>query len=342
MYRSLRKESLKAVLPRIIALAVLTVILLGVSGGSLIKMASGPKPLDSVPADRLKGAYVEFDASEIIVAFASLTSKGDGGSKTLETYYLLPLGEQQYLAVMDQKEHNGNVIERAMEQSHEYYMGDLESLTKLGPLHGTVSELDEEMLSYMADCIDNYQLPGFEEGRDSQRLLQSYQINLDHAGFLPEGAARILGICSLVCLLLLAAQLAVVFSGVYQRSVRAVVGKEEDAGFDQAQTIERVRVGKYVWYPQGPISRALKTEDLIWGYVMPEPMVVSKYRWPVAMYDRGQKLTRIQFMDQKHCQDFLDAIEAQGHPFRKGYTSALAEQFQNDPEGFIRDAKASR
>ena len=47
-------------------------------------------------------------------------------------------------------------------------------------------------------------------------------------------------------------------------------------------------------------------------------------------------------MDQKHCQDFLDAIEAQGHPFRKGYTSALAEQFQNDPEGFIRDAKASR
>ena len=61
---------------------------------------------------------------------------------------------------------------------------------------------------------------------------------------------------------------------------------------------------------------------------MPEPMVVSKYRWPVAVYDMEQNMTQLQFMDQKHCQDFLDAVEAQGHPFVKGYTSELSEKFR--------------
>ena len=325
-------------LPRILVLAIAAAILLALCAGGLIRMAAGPKELSSIPEDQLRGSYVSFDASEIIVAFATLSSKGESGSKTIETYYLLPFGENRYMAVMDAKEHNGNVIDRAMEQSHEYYLGDLETLTKLGSLQGTVVGLDEEMLKYMGDCIDNYNLPGYEEGRDSQRLLIPCQVNLDKVGFLSTRMATVLGVCAFVCLLALLLQIIAVKSGAYQRYVRALIG-DEDAGFEEATVIERIRVGKYVWYAKGPGSRAMKTSDLIWGYAMPEPMVVSKYRWPVAVYDLEQNMTQLQFMDQKHCQDFLDAVEAQGHPFVKGYTSELSEKFRNDFSAFVRDAE---
>ena len=338
MYKTLRGESLRQVLPRLIVCLVLAAALLAVSAGGLLKLAAGPKSLSGLNRSELQGKFVRFDASEVIVAFATLSaSDADGKSHVMETYYLLPFGENQYIAVMDQKEKNSSVLNRAMEQSHEYYMGDLETLHALGDLSGTVVALEDDMTEFMADCIDTYALPGYEEGRDSARLILAYQINLDKVGFLGKDTALVLGGLALLFLILLMIQLAVVFSGSYQRKVRALIG-DADAGFEEARKIERVRVGQYVWYSKGPGSRALKTENLIWGYAMPEPMVVSKYRWPVALYDVDRNMTRVQFMDQKNCEVFLDAIAAQGHPFHRGYTSALSEQFQNDFEGFLQAA----
>ena len=339
MYKTLREESLKRVLPRIIVCAVLAIALLAVSGGGLIRIASGPQALSTLDPEDLNGKYVSFDASQVIVAIATLsTTDGDGNTHVQETYYLLPVGDNQYMTVMDRNQNHESVLSKAMDQSHEYYLGDLETLRTLGMISGTVSATEEDMTSYMTDCIDTYELPGYEEGRDSARLVITSQVNLDKVGFLSQKAALVLGSTALVFLLLLAAQLAAVFAGCYQRKVRFIIGDEENADFENALKIERTRVGKYVWYSKGPGSRAIKTEDIIWGYAMPEPMVVSKYRWPVALYDNAQNLTRIQFMDQKNCTAFLDAIADQGHPFHKGYTSALAEQFQNDFAGFQRDA----
>ncbi len=104
MYKTLRKESLRRVLPRIIICAVLSVILLGISGDGLLKLLWGPQPLDELSNDELDGKYVSFDASKIIVAFANLTaSNSEGDSETLKTYYLLPADDGTYMAVMDIK-----------------------------------------------------------------------------------------------------------------------------------------------------------------------------------------------------------------------------------------------
>lgn len=333
MYKILRRESLKRLLPRIIGGVLVLAILLGLCGGGLIHMAVGPEPMASVDFSDPIGSYVSLDASEVIVAFASLTSKSDSGSTTLKTYYLLPAGENHYIAVLDRKERNSDMMDKAMEQSREYYLGDLTTLTPIGEIHGTISALDDDMLDFMTDCIDNYELPGYEEGRDSSNLILPYQLELNQAGFLGEKMVMILGIAALVVLVLLIIQLAVVFAGCYQRRVRALIETEPE-DFETMTQIERVRVGEYILYNQGPGSRALKTSELIWGYAMPEPMVVSKYRWPVALFDTEQNMTRINFMDQKHCEDFLNAIAAQGNPFVTGYTSEYAEKFQNNFTAF--------
>ena len=339
MYKDLRRHSLRVVAPRLIVCAVLVIALLALSGGGLLKLISGPKDIDSINPEDLSGKYVSFDASRVIVSFANLTVTGaDGKSSTRETYYLLPVGDGQYIAVMDKKERNSGVLSRAMEQSHEYYLGDLDTLRTLGPVRGTAAALEEDMLKYMADCIDNYQLPGYEEGSSSRRLLVPVMVTLDRVGWFSKTWTLVFGILALVFLALFLLQLALVLTGFYQRQVRALVGDDE-AAYAAAKQIERVRVGKYIWYPQGAFSHAAVTADQVWGYAMPEPMVVSKYRWPVALYDREQTMTRIQFMDRNRCEDLLAAIEEMGHPFLRGYTSQLSEKFQSDFPGFLSDAE---
>ena len=330
MYKTLRKESLKCVLPRIIACAVIAAVLLALCAGGLIKMAAGPEELG--PGVRA-GDYVSFDASEVIVAFASLTAKGESESETLETYYLIPYQEGSYMAVMDKKEAHGNVLERAMEQSHEYYLGDLETLTPLGKLSGTVTDMDSDMEEFMTDCITKYELPAYENPS-----IYLAQIELDQVGLLSKTWTVVLALVALVFLALLIVQVAALMGGAYQKKVRALIG-DSNTAFESAQKIERIRVADYIWYTKGPGSRALRTEDVIWGYAMPEPMVVSRYRWPVALYTRDQELVRLTFMDRKSCQNFLNAVADQGNPFLLGYTSQYAQLFQSDPDGFLREAK---
>jgi hypothetical protein len=333
MYKTLQNESLKKVLPRILCCALAALILLGICGSGLIHMIAGPKSVNAIET----GDYVSFDASDVIVAFATLSVSNDSDTVIKKTYYLFPYGDS-YIAVMDRKEKNSSILDRAMEQSKEYYLGDLETLTKLGTLSGTVQPLDDDMASYMTDCIDDYELPGYEEGQDTSRLIVEYQVELDRVGLLSRTWTIILACGALAFLILLAVQLVVLFTGCYQRKVRALIG-EEPEDFADAAKVERVRVGSYIWYPNGPGSRAIKTADIIWGYALPEPLVVSKYRWPVALYDHQQNLTRICFVEQSSCQEFLKAIADQGNPFVCGYTSAYAEKFQNDFAGFCQDAE---
>lgn len=339
----LKKQTLKTLSPMIIIAAVLAVAFLAVSCTGIITMLSGPAPMSQLDPEALEGEYVSFDASEVIVAFATLSVSSDTDTQVLETYYLLPFGDGTYLAVMDAEEANANVLDRAMEQSYEYYLGDLEMLTRLGTLEGTVTALDEDMNSYMVDCITNYSLPGYDA--DSlYSLIRPVQINVDKVGFLYADTAALLAVIGAVFLALLLLLLIPALAGAYQKKAQEIVyedctAEEAEEAFASAEVIERVHVGKYIWYPKGASTKVLKTSDLVWGYAMPEPLVVNKYRWPVALYDQEQEFTQICFMDKKNREKFLAAIAAQGNPFIDNYTSALSQQFKNNFDGFMKEAK---
>lgn len=342
--KALRKQTLKALMPKIILGAMLTLVLLGISCQGLVLLALGPKELDTVSQEELSGTYVGFDASEVIVAFATWSKSSDSSTRVLETYYLLPYGENQYLAVMDSKEKNADLLDRAMEQSHAYYMEDLETLTPMGRISGTATPLEDGMTEYMVDCIEKYSLPGYEEGGDTAALIYPVQIELNRVGFLSTSVVLLLGGLGLLGLFITLALFLPGWMGAYQKKANALVyenmtGEEVEACFAASQSMEHTHVGAYIWYQKGATTRVLNTGDIIWGYPLPEPLVVSKYRWPVALYNTNQECTRICFMEKKTCQVFLDAIAAQGHPFLDTYSSELAQKFKNDFPAFLQLAQ---
>lgn len=337
MNKQLQKLSVRVMLPKILTAAVIALILLGFSIGGVVKLLAGPKPLASVDTGNLSGKYVSFDASEVIVAVASLTSESNGSTETLKTYYLLPVGEQ-YVAVMDRKEKNSSTMDRAMSQSQEYYLGDLETLTKIGTISGTVSNMETGMETFMTDCITKYELPGYDAAVLDDLILP-YQINLNQVGLLSTTMTLILFAVGMVFACITLAMLIPVFIGVFQKKSDAVLlqentAEEADAMFAEAESFERAFVGKYIWFMDGASSRAVKTSEIIWGYVMPEPLVVSKYRWPVALYDYDRTPYRVFFAEKKTAQNFLKAIAAQGHPFIGEYSPNYNQMFKSDFDSF--------
>ena len=337
--KTLKQKTIKTLLPFILTAAILTVLFLGIAAPGLVKIIAGPKPLSQQNLEDMQGKYVSFDASEIIVAFATLSVSSDSGTEVLETYYLLPDGDGTYLAVMDARERNANVLDRAMTQSQEYYMGDLETLTRLGDISGTVVAMEEDMESYMVETIEKYALPGYVEGESTYSLIRPVQINLDKVGFLYTNVASLLAVIGLVFLAITLLILIPGLTGAYQKKAFAVVCEGGEEAFREAETIEQIQVGKFIWYQKGASTKVLKTEDLVWGYSMPEPLVVSKYRWPVALYDMDRNFHQVCFMDKKNREKFISAIAAQGHPFMDHYTSDLAQKFNGNFEGFVADAK---
>lgn len=341
MIRTLKGYSMKVMLPKIVALFCVALILFGVSAMGIVMLLGGATPVSQLDWENSTGEYVSFDASEIIVAVATLSSsKGDGKTQVMETHYLLPSGDGRYLCVVDYKEKNSSVLTRAMEQSQQYYMADLETLTRLGDLKGTVKPLDDSVVSYMTDCIDNYQLPGYVEGESSMKLILERQIELNQVGYLSETVALALCFGGVLFAVAGLALLLPVVTGTYQKKALEGIDPEEiEAAFANAEVIEQVHVGAYIFYQKGAATKRLQTSELIWGYAMPEPLVVSKYRWPVALYTREQEMVQVCFMEKKSCEKFLNAIKAQGHPFISGYTSDYAQLFQNNFEKFLAEAE---
>lgn len=344
MMKKLKKQSLRTFLPWIITCAVAAIAFFAVSLGGVFQVISGAKPLNQLDVAASEGAYVSVEASDVIVAFANLTSQSDSGKITLKTFYLYKTAEDRYIGIMDSKERNANVLERAMDQSHAYYMDkSIDTLTKLGSINGTVKPLEEGMESYMTDCITNYGLPGCDSDNVGALILP-YEVELDHVGFLSATLTFVLFGVGLVFLIVMLALLIPVLAGAYQKkAISQVAGDLGNAAvepeYESAGQIESVRVGKYIWYQKGASTKVLKTANQIWGYVQPEPLVVSKYRWPVALYDMEQNLNQVRFMDKKQAEKFLDAIASQGHPFVKGYTTAYNQQFKTDLDEFLKEAE---
>lgn len=343
MNKILRGYSLKVMLPKIIAVFVVAVILLGVACPGLFMLLGGATDISQVDLNQANGELVSFDASQVIVAIATLSSTdGEGNKEVLETHYLLPDGNGKYLTVLDKKEKNENVLSRAMEQSEQYYLYDLETLTRLGDLQGTVKPIDDDMYTYITDCITNYELPGYSEDANLYDLIIPVQIELNQVGFLSETTALLLGVLGLVFAVFGVVLLMPIMSGRYQKKALLALNatqEEAESAFSEAEAIEHARVGKYIWYQKGATTHTLITKDLIWGYTMPEPLVVSKYRWVVALYDMEQKQTQVCFMEKKNCEKFLAAIQNQGNPFVNGYTANLAQQFQDNFHKFVEEAK---
>lgn len=335
----LKKVSKKRMMPKIIALFAAALLLLIATRFGIFSLILGPTTADKTAAEDLQGKYVSFDASESIAAYASL---GSSGSAKMQ-YYVLTWGDK-YISITAAPEHY-NLLDAASEQSQEYYLGDLTELSPLGELRGTVVRLEDDLKEFMVSGITGIGIPGADTAEEAEAHVVPYTIKLGYVGWLPQTWCLIFTALALLCIAGAVALLVLLNTGYYLKNVTAVVGSDKNAesDFETSTVHDQVRVGKkYIWYFKGPKSYAVPTASVVWGYCEANPMVVSKYQWPMALYTQDKSYHCVHIATKEEINQILAEIAAHKYPFVEGYTSAKNKMFQNDYQAFFELAKENK
>lgn len=325
MFQTIKKRTLKRMLPKIITAFALAVILLAASGLGAFRLILGPADLDSVSADQLMGKYVTFDASQSIAAYASY-----GDDKSLQ-YYVLTYGDKYISITADSSYYD--LLDAASDQSQEYYQGDLTELHSLGMVSGTVSALEDDLRDYMISGITGIGLPGAEDEDAANASVLSYNIHLGKVGWMSSKAAVVFTILALISALVGVVLIVLVKVGFYHKQADKTIGKDADAAekdFEEAIHHHQIVVGKkYVWFFNGPKCGAIPTKEVVWAYCEANPNVVSKYKWPMAMYLRDKSYYKVDIETKDEINQIISEIAAVAPTMVTGYSSQKNKAFKN-------------
>lgn len=346
MEKTLRKASLKKVLPRILVCFLLAVVLLALTGLGIFKLMAGPTPLSSVDLADAEGRYVSVDASQALAGFATYSVNDE----VTKEYFILDIGNGQYMAISARGD-SIDLLESAGDQSEDYYVNaTLDSLNSIGTVSGVISALPEELETYLDDAIDSIAsyLPDLDGVSDPTGQLLYLSLDIDRIGLFSTSAVVVLSVIALVFLLLAIIQLVLVCSGFYQRKAKAVLDQaisgEEDRkaveeDFAAATIVEHVRVGKrFTWYQHGARTDVVDNNQILWAYCQIEPLVVSKYRWPMCIWTRDGEQTGPHLQSQKSVKTILQALEANGCRFLSGYDANRLRSCTSDFDAFLKAA----
>lgn len=325
MFQTIKKRTMKRMLPRMIVAFALAVILLAASGLGAFRLIIGPKDLSSIPADQLMGKYVTFDASQSIAAYASY-----GDDKSLQ-YYVLSYGDKYISVTADSSYYD--LLAAASDQSQEYYQGDLTELHSLGMVSGTVSSLEEDLRDYMVSGITGIGLPGAEDEEAANASVLSYDVHLGKVGWMSGKAAVILTILALICAAVGVMMIVLVKTGFYHKQVDKVIGgkaNEAEEDFESGVHHDQIVVGKkYIWFFNGPRCGAVPTKDVVWVYCEANPNVVSKYKWPMAIYLKDKSYYKVDIETKDEINQIISQIAAVTTDLVAGYSSQKNKAFKN-------------
>jgi len=343
MYKTLKRQSLKKVLPRCVAALVLAAVLLAVTGFGVFTLLAGARDLDQIPVDQLEGSLVRFDVSRVISAFASA-----GGSTPSEQYYILDLGDGRYLSVTAGRGALA-LLDRAADQSEAYYMNGSGILNPLGVYSGQVTAMDEELYDYLTSWLDQVGVLELAGGSAEASALP-LTVNFQKLGGMSFTLIRVLSLIALALILYAAAELILVLSGVYCAAVKKAVtaggddGAELEADFAAAPVFGHIRVGRrYVWYCKGARARAIPTTQIIWAFNQLDSRLMGRYPHILSVYLTDRSSVELGTHSPEERDQICRVIAGYGSPFLAGYSQQRAQLFAHDfPQFKALAAKAAK
>lgn len=254
-------------------LAVIALGLLAASGFGAFKWLAGPRALDELAPDEMKGAYVEAYVPYLYAGYAQTTSTSGSETTVIADEYIMDAGPEYYMGLYV----SGSWIdpaEQLYDQSWYYSQGqiDLDTLyDSLLVVRGTVLEMDDETRGYYEEVLADMGVSSTEDlalflpyvlvvdqvGRDEYTVLYTVLAALCLAGALWLVIRAVLGVYQADAVRLCRAQ------GPGEQIMR-----ERLDGFYQTVTpVYGVRADtNFVCFEEGAYLRVMVPADIVWAY----------------------------------------------------------------------------
>lgn len=166
-------------------------IIIGIIGGMLIFVSAdeavtsfkSPVDINELTANELVGNLkIDTEIYSILDCFAneeSWTENKDGSrtpSKTSRQYYIIPIGEEEYMA-LEAKPEKFKKYDEIMEDTYNYIVGDSDSLgVKPEKFLGYTKKLDEELDRYLLEWFQDTEFLNTTDETEIRQYISSYML----------------------------------------------------------------------------------------------------------------------------------------------------------------------
>ncbi len=344
MLKELKMKSLKKNLARIlIALAVAVGMIVGTDFGAF-KAIGGPRDLYSLRADELQGKYVTAEINYIHdwYAYTESTNSSTNRSTVTEKEYII-LTEDAVLGIAVPSSMTRDADD-VLEDSEDYYYGELSELTRSITVTGTIQKMDAETLDFY------HQVLGYNGMSNAERAMcQPLVLKANCLGRTPEGLTWTMTVIAAGAFLYMLWALFAVFSGRYQRSIRAYCKNSEapeavmedlEQFYQDTTPVCGVRVGKWILFESKGQDILLDTNNAVWAYMHTVNHTTNGIptgkTFGVILRTRDRKKYEISMKNEAAAREVLDTIARDMPRTVLGYTPKMERFFNQRFQDFLR------
>lgn len=334
----------RLVLPLILGLLLCCAALLLLTGFGIRYGFVTSLPVESIPADQLKGACAQVGVTSLEGTFARIGSvySSDEEEETAPVggtqFCMVKLNDGHYIAVRVSGEHTADVATFSQAVAD---MGIDQARTLSFPLiRGTVNELPDNLYALFCNWADQY----LEDSDGSEAF---YEANLhklildgDYYGAFPQGTVIFLTILAGLLLALALALLVFALLGNFDRSVRAgvkAVGREAlEKEFAEAESY----AGKLVLGPEHTLllhrfsSELFNTKDVLWAYARSRRLEGGKLSWFFVMKTADKREYSVCLGDAKLVQAAEERLKSLVSPLCTGFDKEKQALYDKDVNTF--------
>lgn len=337
MLQELKKQSLKRVLPGVIALALLVVVCMALGGAGVVDLVKGPDWLYDYYGEDLEGRYVEADVYVVYDWYAETTSRREGSSveTTKSRDFIIDANDLEYIALevpaADLKQ-----VEQQMYDSWDYLDDVTDDLTTYYHIEGTVERMDAETLGLYTEFL--------ADGGTLDEAFLPYIIKQGKVGGADKTFSLFMFVAALAMLVWLAVLLIKALTGGYQKAIKRRALAEGDLPlleefYIATEPLNGVRSdGRWVLFSQGAKTVLLDAPNVLWAYVHRLTHRTNGIKtgttWSVQLRTSDRKVYTIGAKNEEQARETLQMLASSMPHLVTGYSDALNRLFNQDPARF--------
>lgn len=353
MIETLRKQTKKSLITRVIVCAVIAAALLFATKFAVFDVITGPAEMDIAAApESYEGKYVTVEAHAVLMDYVehtTTTTNTRSGSKSTRVdgnSYLVFSSVPDYESGTDTWYYYSIYLDEAsqprlygkMDATWEYLLD--ETGTAAPPesekVTGTWTKMEGELKQYFEESLSELGL--VETDYDK---FYGYMLDTEHLGgqttilfWALNAAALVLVLYALYCLIS-------IFTNRYMADIHKYLLKHSDVSIAaiEADFAPAHVIGKCVWigkkwtvFVSGPKAFLLENKDMVWGYYYQRTGKHSVSE--IRLYFTDKSMRSIS-MPETMAQEALKLYTDEQPQMVIGYDKELEKKFRKDFEGFL-------
>ncbi len=277
MFQELKKRSWKkSILGTVIVLAIAVVLWLNSLDG-VIDLIRGPQTLEEIEVEDIRSQYVETDIYFVMDCFAEYvtTNSRTNVERTQWLYYIIPVGDAEYMAVRVNAE-VGDILDDICDETWNYLSGYADMPYTTYHMTGKITRMSDEELTYYYDWFEE---AGFTQSEiDAYVLPFMIQNNMVGGAVFSAGVPEAIvpfAIVGLVFFLWGVLRIVKAASGGYQKNIKSFIlknpgisGDMVSADYAAAADFGGMKIGRlFTVFNRGTKSYILKNDEIAWAYL---------------------------------------------------------------------------